>query len=110
MVQEPAPPPPLLGRGTPIQTEAPEEPAPAPSGPAIDRAAIDAALADTICTVLSWSAGEDGKVLLWGRVPSEAARSNLTARIEALPGVNGVEDETIIHPAPDCEAVQRIGP
>ena len=61
MMQEPVPPPVLPGRETPIQTEAPEEPTPTPPGQAIDRAAVDAALADTICTALSWSAGEDGR-------------------------------------------------
>ena len=47
-------------------------------------------------------------MLLSGRIPSEGVRSNLIARIKALPGVKDVEDGTIIHPAPDCEAVQRI--
>jgi hypothetical protein len=95
--EEPVPPPPLP----------PEQHTKPPSSPAIDDATLAAVLADTPCAELAWSAGEDGRFLLSGRIPSEAARIGLIARIEAIPGVSGVEDGSAIHPAPDCEATHR---
>lgn len=78
------------------------------SGPAFDQAALAAALADTPCAELSWAAGEGGRVRLSGRIPSRTAASGLIARLEAVPGVTGIENGTTIHPAPDCEAVHRL--
>jgi hypothetical protein len=107
MLQEPAPPP-LPPAGTSSPTTRPDEPAPPISGPVVDTAALAAALAGVPCAALDSSAGEDGKVRLSGRVTSQAVAAELIARIRAFPGVTGVEDGTVLHPAPDCEAVQRI--
>lgn len=102
MIQEPAPPPLLPPETTPLE---PTQPL---SGPAIDRAAVDAVLADTPCAELAWRAGEDGNILLSGRLPSEWGRSNFRARIETLPGIAGLEDGTTISPEPYCEAAHLI--
>ncbi|MGD9509331.1 MAG: protein kinase [Geminicoccaceae bacterium] len=102
IVQEPTTAPPL---SPPPPREIPSS---GPSAPSFDQAALEAALADTPCAELSWTADGNGRVQLSGRIPSATAASGLVARVEAVPGVTGVENGTTLHPAPDCEAVHRI--
>jgi hypothetical protein len=102
MLHEPAPPP-LVPPPGPTE---PKAQVPTPSQ--VDHAAIDAMLADIPCADLVWSAGESGKVMLSGSLPSPGARSDLLARLQAVPGVSGVEDGATIRAAPDCEAAHLI--
>jgi len=106
MLHEPAPPPLVPPPEPPPGPTEPKAQVPTPSQ--VDHAAIDAMLADIPCADLVWSAGESGKVMLSGSLPSPGARSDLLTRLQAVPGVSGVEDGATIRAAPDCEAAHVI--
>ena len=74
------------------------------------RAQVDAALHGIECgRVAGRLSDTDGRLALFGHVPSDAARLSLRQALDGISGVGGVDDRhLVILPRPHCEVVEFL--
>ena len=70
-------------------------------------AAIGRTLAGLDCARLSAELGDDGTVVVSGRISSEAARNDLLERVAGIDGVARIEEYLAIRPCSDGPAIDR---
>ncbi|MEO1018750.1 MAG: DUF4384 domain-containing protein, partial [Pseudomonadota bacterium] len=79
-------------------------------GQDLDTALLSEVINNTPCAALEASVSDDGVVSLRGDVASAETQLGLAERIQNVPGVTGLLDETLITPQPVCEAVALVHP